>query len=166
MISKNLFRLLKNNTIMKHIKKFNESFLDFFKKKENPFDNEDIKEIVSESFLDLSDKGFDIKVNLDKYYDSWSQTPIDIIDIEIQKNDESDFSMSDVKSDIKVALSYLKEYNLKLDNIYYREIKWTTTKRPSRWNRSGRATKKEINLNKLSKLKDDESTNKLKITLK
>lgn len=156
---------------MKHIKKFNESFLDFFKKKENPFDNKDIKEIVNESFLDLSDKGFDIKVNLDRHndIDSYGQT-YDFhytIDIEIQKDDKSVFNISDIKSDIEVALSYLKEYNLKLDNIYYRQNKWTdNTSLMGRFSGVKSGTKKEINLNKLSKLKDGESTTKLKITLK
>ena len=47
--------------MMRYIKKFNESFLDFFKNKGNPFDNQNIKEMVIDSLLHLSDKGFDIK---------------------------------------------------------------------------------------------------------
>jgi hypothetical protein len=155
---------------MRYIKKFN-SFLDFFKNKGNPFDNQDIKEMVIDSLLYLSDKGFDIKVNLDRHndIDSYGQT-YDFhytIDIEIEKDDKSVFSISQVKPDIEVSLSYLGDYNLKLDNIYYRQSKWSdNTSLLGRLSGVKSGTKKEINLNKLSKLKDDETTTKLKIILK
>lgn len=155
---------------MKHIKKFNESFLDFFKKKENPFDNKEIREIVSDSFLDLSDKGFEIKVILDRHneIDGYGET-YDYhytIEVEIKKDDNSAFNLHDIKDDIEMALSYLSEYNLKLDNIYYRQNKWTdNTSLMGKFVGTKSGTKKEVNLNKLSKLKNDE-TLKAKITLK
>jgi hypothetical protein len=146
---------------MRYIKKFN-SFLDFFKNKGNPFDNQDIKEMVIDSLLYLSDKGFDIKVNLN--IDNGGQNTIEI---EIKKDDKSVFSISQVKPDIEVSLSYLGDYNLKLDNIYYRQSKWSdNTSLLGRLSGVKSGTKKEINLNKLSKLKDDETTTKLKIILK
>jgi hypothetical protein len=146
---------------MRYIKKF-ESFLDFFKNKGNPFDNQDIKEMVIDSLLYLSDKGFDIKVNLNIDNDGQNT-----IEIEIEKDDKSVFSISQVKPDIEVSLSYLGDYNLKLDNIYYRQSKWSdNTSLLGRLSGVKSGTKKEINLNKLSKLKDDETTTKLKIILK
>jgi hypothetical protein len=146
---------------MRYIKKFNESFLDFFKNKGNPFDNKDIKEMVIDSLLSLLDKGFDIKVNLNRNNDGQN------IEIEIQKDDKSVFSISQVKSDIEVALSYLGDYNLKLDYIHYRQSEWSdNTSLGGKLGGVKSGTKKEINLNKLSRLKDDEKTTKLKIILK
>jgi hypothetical protein len=111
--------------------------------------------------LDLSDKGFDVKVAKiminDYYYN---------IQVDIKKDDNSAFNLYDIKDDIEIALSYLSEYNLKLDNIYYRQNKWTdNTTLMGKFLGIKSGTKKEVNLNKLSKLKNDQ-TLKAKITLK
>lgn len=142
----------------------------FSKKKKNPFDNKETREIVGDSFLDLSDNGFNVKVILNRHneIDGYGET-YDYhytIEVEIKKHDNSAFNLHDIKDDIEIALSYLSEYNLKLDNIYYRQNKWTdNTSLMGKFVGMKSGTKKEVNLNKISKLKNDE-TLKVKITLK
>lgn len=130
----------------------------FFKKKKDPFSTPDLKYIVEESLIELSDLGFNIKVDVKMNRTRNGEgNPISSdpeVNIEIAKEDESGrygiFQVYDVVEVLEFALPLLqKEYGLELYDFIYRELKWI--------HRGNSGTKKKHSYSKLSKVKNMET---------
>lgn len=148
----------------------NEGFFDnLFGKK--PFNNPDIEQVVNDTFIDLSDNGFEVKI--DKSYDRESDKPIEFSDFgEIASDKEivvsikkaPQFSLSEIADVLKFATPFLKkEIGLKLFDICFRETKWT---HKTSWTGIKSGTKAFVRYTSLSQIKGDETTSEVKVTFK
>jgi len=140
----------------------------FFKKKKDPFSTPDLKYVVEESLIELTDLGFNVKVEVKmNRIRNGEGNPISSnpeVRIEIAKIDESvlpsytKFHVNEVVEVLNFTLPFLqKEYGLELWDLTYREIEWTR--------RGNSGTKKKHSYTKLKRIKDME-TNHIDIILK
>ena len=143
---------------MKYIKTY-EIFknFSFLRKKKDPFSTPDLKDIVEDSLIDLSDLGFTIVVDIemnrvrDNVGNPISSDPSVKIKIHKKENsvDYNEFNVSEILETLRFALPFLqKEYGLELYDISYNEMGWTY----SRNKMSG--TKKLHSYSKLKRVKD------------
>ena len=120
---------------MKYIKTY-EIFknFSFLRKKKDPFSTPDLKDIVEDSLIDLSDLGFTIVVDIemnrvrDNVGNPISSDPSVKIKIHKKENsvDYNEFNVSEILETLRFALPFLqKEYGLELYDISYNEMGWT-----------------------------------------
>lgn len=148
---------------MKHLQLFE----GFFSKKK-PFNDLEIIDRVKETLLDLSDNGYNIEVVREDEEGLFNDiTPFIIITITKDAEVSSDkvFNVIDLKVPLQFTISYLKdEVGLKLNDIVFREDKWTNTK--SWFNGTQRGTKKRVRYTRLNQIKESDTAWYVEITFK
>jgi len=135
-----------------------EGFMDIFKRKK-PFTDEGLVDRVKETLVDLSDNGYIVDVEREDEEGLFNDvTPFIIITITKDAEVSSDkvFNVIDLKDPLQFTISYLKdEVGLELNDIVFREDKWTHTKSWFSGNQSG--TKKRVRYTRLNQIKESDT---------